>query len=231
MPRKRVAVLISGRGSNMVALIEAAKEFTFPAEIVLVVSNAPSAQGMQRAAASNIATAVVDHKKFGKDREAFERALQSELEKSSIELICLAGFMRLLTPWFVKQWEGRMLNIHPSLLPKYTGLHTHERALAAGDLTAGVTVHLVTAELDCGPILGQTEVENFHVSAGWGTYGFKAAPIVGQTLADPLRALVLGRFLELADQALDGVFLRAAARDDCRRQRRPDHQRRSLPGQ
>jgi len=155
MASKRVAVLISGRGSNMVALIEAAKDSAFPAEIVLVLSNDPSAQGLQRAAASSIATAVVDHKKFGKDREAFERALQRELENSSIEVVCLAGFMRLLTPWFVKQWEGRMLNIHPALLPAFKGLDTHARAIAAGVKEHGATVHFVVPEMDAGPIIAQ----------------------------------------------------------------------------
>lgn len=158
MPRKRVAVLISGRGSNMVALIEAAKDSSFPAEIVLVVSNDPAAQGLQRAAASNIATAVVDHKKFGKDREAFERALQHQLESFKIELVCLAGFMRLLTPWFVKQWEGRMLNIHPALLPAFKGLDTHARAIEAGVKEHGATVHFVVPEMDAGPIVAQGAV-------------------------------------------------------------------------
>ena len=158
MSRKRVAVLISGRGSNMVALIEAAKDPAFPAEIALVLSNDPSAQGLQRAAASNIATAVVDHRKFGKDREAFERALQRELENFKIELICLAGFMRLLTPWFVKQWDGRMLNIHPALLPAFKGLDTHARAIEAGVKEHGATVHFVVPEMDAGPIIAQGAV-------------------------------------------------------------------------
>ena len=158
MARKRVAVLISGRGSNMVALIEAAKDATFPAEIVLVASNDPAALGLQRAAASNIATAVVDHRQFGRDREAFERALQRELENFKIELVCLAGFMRLLTPWFVKQWEGRMLNIHPALLPAFKGLDTHARAIEAGVKEHGATVHFVVPEMDAGPIIAQGAV-------------------------------------------------------------------------
>src|ERR1700748_2263657 len=132
MARNRVAILISGRGSNMVALIEAAKDSAYPAEIVLVVSNDPTAQGLQRAEAAGIRTTVVDHRKFGKDREAFERALQNELQTHRIELVCLAGFMRILTSWFVRQWEGRLLNIHPALLPTFKGLDTHARALAAG---------------------------------------------------------------------------------------------------
>ena len=155
MARKRVAILISGRGSNMVALIEAAKDLRYPAEIVLVVSNDPTAEGLKRAAASGIRTSVVDHKAFGKDREAFERALQRELENFKIELICLAGFMRLLTPWFVKQWEGRILNIHPALLPAFKGLDTHARAIEAGVKEHGATVHFVVPEMDAGPIIAQ----------------------------------------------------------------------------
>ena len=158
MVRKRVAILISGRGSNMVALIEAAKDQTYPAEIALVVSNEPAAEGLQRAAAEGIRTAVVDHRKFGKDREAFERALQDELQTHTIELVCLAGFMRLLTPWFVGQWDGRLLNIHPALLPAFKGLDTHARAIAAGVTQHGATVHFVVPEMDSGPIIAQAGV-------------------------------------------------------------------------
>jgi phosphoribosylglycinamide formyltransferase-1 len=158
MPRKRVAVLISGRGSNMVALIEAAKNPSFPAEIVVVVSNDPAAQGLERAAAANIPREVVDHRRFGRDREAFERALQDVLIKFETQIICLAGFMRLLTPWFVRQWEGRMLNIHPALLPAFKGLDTHARALADGVKQHGATVHFVVPEMDSGPIVAQAAV-------------------------------------------------------------------------
>jgi phosphoribosylglycinamide formyltransferase-1 len=158
MPRKRVAVLISGRGSNMAALTEAAKDPAYPAEIVVVISNDPSAQGLQRAAAANIPTSVVDHRQFGRDREAFERALQRELEAHNVELVCLAGFMRLLTPWFVRQWEGRVLNIHPALLPAFKGLDTHARALQAGVKEHGATVHFVVPEMDAGPIIAQGAV-------------------------------------------------------------------------
>jgi len=158
MVRKRVAVLISGRGSNMVALIEAAKDDAFPAEIVVVISNDPAAEGLKRAAAVGIRTAVVDHKPFGKDREAFERALQRELEANRIEIVCLAGFMRLLTPWFVRQWQGRLLNIHPALLPAFKGLDTHARALEAGAKEHGATVHFVVPEMDSGPIIAQAAV-------------------------------------------------------------------------
>ena len=158
MARKRVAVLISGRGSNMASLIEAAKAQNYPAEIALVVSNRPDAAGLAHARAAGIATEVVDHARFGKDREAFERALQAVLEQNRIELICLAGFMRLLTPWLVERWPGRMLNIHPALLPAFKGLHTHERAIAAGAKTHGATVHFVVPEMDSGPIITQAEV-------------------------------------------------------------------------
>jgi phosphoribosylglycinamide formyltransferase-1 len=158
MARKRVAVLISGRGSNMVSLIEAAKATDYPAEIALVVSNRPDAAGLAHARAAGIATEVVDHTPFGKNREAFERALQAALEQNRIELVCLAGFMRLLTPWFVERWPGRLLNIHPALLPEFKGLHTHERAIAAGAKTHGATVHFVVPEMDSGPIVAQAEV-------------------------------------------------------------------------
>jgi phosphoribosylglycinamide formyltransferase 1 len=158
MARKRVAVLISGRGSNMVSLIEAAKAQDYPAEITLVVSNRPDAAGLAHARTAGIATEVVDHTRFGKDREAFERALQAVLEQNRIELVCLAGFMRLLTPWFVERWPGRMLNIHPALLPEFKGLHTHERAIAAGVKAHGATVHFVVPEMDSGPIIAQAEV-------------------------------------------------------------------------
>jgi phosphoribosylglycinamide formyltransferase-1 len=158
MAKKRVAVLISGRGSNMASLIEAAKAPDYPAEIALVLSNRPEAPGLATARGAGIATAVVDHAKFGKDREAFERELQATLEAHRIELVCLAGFMRLLTPWFVGQWTGAMLNIHPALLPAFKGLHTHERALAAGVKTHGATVHFVVPEMDSGPVIAQGEV-------------------------------------------------------------------------
>jgi phosphoribosylglycinamide formyltransferase-1 len=158
LARKRVAVLISGRGSNMVALIEAAKDASYPAEIALVASNRPDAAGLATARAAGIATAVVDHMTYGKDREAFEHALQAVLEEHRIDLVCLAGFMRLLTPWFVAGWHGRMLNIHPALLPAFKGLHTHERALAAGVKTHGATVHFVAAEMDSGPVILQAAV-------------------------------------------------------------------------
>lgn len=158
MTRKRVAVLISGRGSNMAALIAAAKDPAYPAEIVLVVSNRPQATGLDHARAAGIATAVVDHTAFNGDREAFERALHAVLAEHRIDIVCLAGFMRLLTPWLTAQWEGRMLNIHPAILPAFKGLDTHARALAAGVTTHGATVHFVVPEMDSGPIIAQAEV-------------------------------------------------------------------------
>jgi len=158
MSRTRVAVLISGRGSNMTALIEAAKANDYPAEIALVVANVPDAGGLSTAQKNGIATAVVDHKAFGKDRAAFERALQAELDKHRIGLVCLAGFMRLLTPWFVGRWSNRMLNIHPALLPSFKGLDTHRRALAAGVKLHGATVHFVVPDMDSGPIVAQGAV-------------------------------------------------------------------------
>jgi phosphoribosylglycinamide formyltransferase-1 len=158
MPKKRVAVLISGRGSNMASLIAAARDDSYPAEIALVLSNRPDAPGLANAKSQGITTAVVDHAHYGKDREAFERALQDVLTAHRIDLVCLAGFMRLLTPWFVGQWQGRMLNIHPALLPAFKGLHTHERALEAGVKTHGASVHFVSPEMDSGPIIVQAEV-------------------------------------------------------------------------
>jgi phosphoribosylglycinamide formyltransferase 1 len=158
MSRKRVAVLISGRGSNMAALIEAAKDKTYPAEIVLVASNRSDAHGLANARAVGIATEIVDHAPFGKDRAGFERALQEQLDKYRIDLVCLAGFMRLLSADFVKQWPQRLLNIHPALLPAFKGLDTHKRALDAGANIHGATVHFVVAEMDSGPIIAQGAV-------------------------------------------------------------------------
>ena len=156
--KKRVAILISGRGSNMTALIEAARANDYPAEIALVISNRADAAGLDRAHSSGVPTMVVDHALFGDDREAFERALDQKLRKQRIDIVCLAGFMRLLTPWFVNRWSGRMLNIHPSLLPRFKGLHTHRRALEAGEKRHGATVHFVVLEMDAGPIVAQDSI-------------------------------------------------------------------------
>ena len=154
---KRVAILISGGGSNMLALVRSMTG-DHPARPVLVASNDPQAGGLAKAAALGIATAAVDHRPFGRDRAGFEAELARVIDAAQPDILCLAGFMRVLTADFVSRYAGRMLNIHPSLLPKYPGLHTHQRALDSGDSVAGATVHLVTPELDAGPILGQAHV-------------------------------------------------------------------------
>ncbi|MEN8658687.1 phosphoribosylglycinamide formyltransferase [Marivita sp.] len=170
---KRVAILISGGGSNMVSLVE---DMTgdHSAQPVLVLSNRADAGGLEKAKAQGIPTAVVDHRPFGADRPAFEDALNHVLDQARPDIICLAGFMRVLTEGFVTRWQGKMLNIHPSLLPKYKGLHTHQRAIDAGDTEAGCSVHEVTAELDGGQVLGQVRV-----------------PIAPEDTADSLAAKVL----------------------------------------
>jgi formyltetrahydrofolate-dependent phosphoribosylglycinamide formyltransferase len=155
MSRKRVAVLISGRGTNLQALLEARQDAY---EIVLVVSNVPGAPGLERARAAGIEAIALDHKPYGKNREAFERDLDALLAQRNIDIVTLAGFMRVLTPFFVRAWKGRLINIHPSLLPKYPGVNTHARALEAGDAEHGCTVHLVVEEVDSGEILGQSRM-------------------------------------------------------------------------
>jgi phosphoribosylglycinamide formyltransferase 1 len=170
---KRVAILISGGGSNMVRLVESMAG-DHPARAVLVASNDPGATGLAKAQAMGVATVAIDHRPFAKDREAFDAALLQPLLAAKPDIICLAGFMRILTPGFIRRFQGRMLNIHPSLLPKYPGLHTHQRALDAADTEAGCTVHEVTAELDAGPVLGQARV-----------------PVQGGDTADSLAARVL----------------------------------------
>jgi phosphoribosylglycinamide formyltransferase-1 len=183
--KKRVAVLISGRGSNMTALIEAAKAKDYPAEIVLVVSNRPDALGLARAQQAGIATALIDHTRFGKDRGAFERALDAELHAKQIEIVCLAGFMRLLTPWFVERWSGRVINIHPALLPQFKGLDTHRRALEAGVEEHGATVHFVSTGMDEGPVILQ-----------------KSVPVLGSDTEASLAARVLEVEHQIYPQAL-----------------------------
>lgn len=184
MSRLRTAILISGRGSNMGSLVAAARAPDFPAEIVLVLSNRPDAPGLAKAQAAGIAVAAVDHRIYG-GREAFERSMQIVLETWRIDFICLAGFMRLLTPWFIGQWQGRMLNIHPALLPAYRGLHTHERALADGVKIHGCTVHFVVPEMDEGPIVAQA-----------------AVPVLDDDTPETLGARVLTREHELYPHAL-----------------------------
>lgn len=155
--KKRVAILISGRGSNMRALVGAAKERDYPAEIVLVLSNVADAGGLDFALRHGIKTEVIEHKKFP-SREIFDNAMDVALKAANAEIVALAGFMRLLSPRFVEKWRGRMINIHPSLLPAYKGLHTHRRAIEAGEKFAGCTVHFVTPELDDGPSILQAKV-------------------------------------------------------------------------
>jgi len=191
MARKRVAILISGRGSNMIALIEAAADPAFPAEIVLVVSNRPDAPGLGRATEHGIATAVIDHKRF-ESREAFERTLDGALQAAQIELVCLAGFMRVLTPWFLSRWPRRVINIHPALLPAFPGLDTHARALAAGAKEHGATVHFVVPEVDEGPIIAQGSVP---VEAGdtEATLAARVLTIEHRIYPQALRAVAEGR--------------------------------------
>jgi phosphoribosylglycinamide formyltransferase 1 len=153
-----VAILISGRGSNMQSLVRASRESDYPAQVVCVISNDPAAQGLVWAQKEGIATAVVNHKDFGGDREAFEQALDAEIKKHGAQLVCLAGFMRILTSWFVDAWRDRLVNIHPSLLPAFTGLHVHQKAIDYGARFSGCTVHFVRAEMDCGPIIVQAAV-------------------------------------------------------------------------
>jgi phosphoribosylglycinamide formyltransferase-1 len=157
MTRRRVGILISGRGSNMRALIEAAQAPDYPAEIVLVISNEPDAAGLEFARAHGIATAVVNHREFS-SRDAFAAALEGALGAAKVEIVCLAGFMRMLADSFVERWRGRMINVHPSLLPAFKGLDTHARALAAGAKAHGCTVHFVVPERDAGPSILQAEV-------------------------------------------------------------------------
>jgi phosphoribosylglycinamide formyltransferase-1 len=185
MALKRVAILISGRGSNMAALIEGAKTPDYPAEIALVVSNRPDAGGLAIATRAGVTTAVLDHKPFGKDRVAFEAALQGILDEHRIELICLGGFMRLFTAPFVTRWHGRMINIHPSLLPSFPGLDPHGQAIRAGVTISGATVHFVIPETDAGPIILQA-----------------AVPVAGDDSAETLAARVLQAEHRIYPQAL-----------------------------
>ena len=158
MARARIGVLISGRGSNMEALIDASRAPDCPYDVVLVLSDNPDAPGLDRARELGVEAKAIDRRPYGKDREAHERIIDDALRNAGVQYVALAGYMRVLTPFLVGAWEGRMVNIHPSLLPKYPGLDTHRRALEAGDAEAGCTVHLVTNDLDGGPVLGQAAV-------------------------------------------------------------------------
>jgi phosphoribosylglycinamide formyltransferase-1 len=188
MPRKRVAILISGRGANMTALIEAAKKRGYPAEITVVISNRPDVPGLRLAAREGIVTKVIDHTEFGKDRQRFEQAVQAVLQAHSVDIVCLAGFLRVFTPWFVSQWSGRMINIHPALLPSFKGLNTHARALEAGVKIHGATVHFVVPDVDSGPIVAQA-----------------AVPVLDNDTCDALAARVLTAELRLYPLALELV--------------------------
>ncbi|MBO6781976.1 MAG: phosphoribosylglycinamide formyltransferase [Alphaproteobacteria bacterium] len=157
MARLRLGVLISGRGSNLQALIAACADAGYPAEIALVVANRPDAKGLDRARDAGIATAVIEHGDF-EDRESFDRAIDAELKQAGVEFVCLAGFMRLLSTWFVESWRDKVVNIHPSLLPSFKGIDAHAQAIAAGVKLSGCTVHIVRPEMDAGPILVQAAV-------------------------------------------------------------------------
>ena len=158
MPKTKVGILISGGGSNAMAIIEAARAPDYPAEIALVFSNRPEAAGLAKAKAAGIATAAIDHKPFGKDREAHERMVDAALREAGVEFVVLGGYMRILTPWFVHQWSGRMINIHPSLLPLFPGLHPHQQALDAGVSEHGCSVHWVIDGVDQGAVIDQARV-------------------------------------------------------------------------
>lgn len=158
MTRTRLAILISGRGSNMQALLDAADNPAYPGEPMLILSNRPNAAGLEAARVRGLKTVCVDHTAFGGDRQAFEEAVDAILRAERIEFIALAGFMRVLTPWFVRRWSGRLVNIHPSLLPRYRGLDTHRRAIEAGDREAGCSVHYVTEGVDEGEVIAQARV-------------------------------------------------------------------------
>ncbi|MEP3427475.1 MAG: phosphoribosylglycinamide formyltransferase [Roseibium sp.] len=188
MTRKKTAILISGRGSNMNALISAAMDPAYPAEIALVLSNKPDAKGLEKAAELGIPTAVVDHKVFPNDKQGFEQAVDYHLKDHTIELVALAGFMRILSSFLVNAWAGRMINIHPSLLPSFKGLGTHERALVEGVKLHGATVHFVSAEMDDGPIIIQG-----------------AVPVLDQDTPDDLGARVLEVEHKIYPKALELV--------------------------
>jgi phosphoribosylglycinamide formyltransferase-1 len=173
MAKLKHAILISGRGSNMAALIQASRSADYPAEVALVVSNVASAGGLKIAQDAGIATAVIPHKDFA-DRETFDRAVSAELEKRGVELVTLAGFMRIFSPWFPARWTHRLINIHPSLLPSFKGLHVQQQAIDAGTRISGCTVHFVTGELDAGPIIAQA-----------------AVPVLADDTADTLAARIL----------------------------------------
>ncbi|MFT8721339.1 MAG: phosphoribosylglycinamide formyltransferase [Acetobacter malorum] len=193
-PKTPVAILLSGRGSNATALIEACKQPDFPARICLVLSNKPDAPGLDMARAAGLETVAIDHRLYKKDRDAHERAVDTALRDAGAQVVCLAGYMRLLTPFLTTRWAGKMLNIHPSLLPVFPGLHTHERALDAGVRIHGCTVHLVTEGMDEGPILGQA-----------------AVPVLPGDTADALAARVLRQEHQLYPDVLRRYLTKSQA--------------------
>src|SRR3979490_3344893 len=201
--KRRVAILISGRGSNMAALIEAARTADFPAEIVVVISNRSDAGGLEKARASGVATLTIESKPFGKDRAAFEAVLQSALDEHRVDLICLGGFMRLFTAEFVQRWYGRMLNIHPSLLPSFPGLDPQGQALRAGVKISGATVHFVIPETDAGPILMQGAVA-VHDEDTADTLASRILEIEHRIYPDALRLVASGQI------RLDGDICKTA---------------------
>jgi phosphoribosylglycinamide formyltransferase-1 len=188
-PRAKVGILISGTGSNMEALIRAARADDCPYEVAVVISNRPDAAGLARAQALGVATLTVDHTLFGKNREAHEHTLDAALRRFGCDYLALAGYMRIMTPFLVGAWEGRMLNIHPSLLPRHPGLDTHRRAIEAGDTEAGCSVHLVTAGVDEGPVLAQARV-----------------PVLADDTAETLAARVLAEEHRLYPTALAALI-------------------------
>jgi phosphoribosylglycinamide formyltransferase-1 len=203
---RRVAILISGRGSNMSALIEAAQADGFPAEIVAVISNKADAGGLERAHALGVPTVVIESKPYGQDRAGFEAALQAELDARGVELICLGGFMRLFTADFVQRWYGRMLNIHPSLLPSFPGLDPHGQALRAGVKLSGATVHFVIPETDAGPIVMQGAVA-VHDDDSAETLADRVLAVEHRIYPEALRLLANGA------ARLDGALCRTATGD------------------
>lgn len=184
----KVGILISGRGSNMQALVKACQQSGFPAQIACVLSNTPTAAGLEWAAGQGVATEIVDHKLYGKDRQAFEKAMNERLLAHGVQMVCLAGFMRLLTPWFVEEWRDRLVNIHPSLLPAFPGLHVQQQAIDYGARFSGCTVHFVRAEMDHGPIIIQA-----------------AVPVMQDDTEDTLSARILESEHKIYPQALRWV--------------------------
>ena len=216
--KRRVAILISGRGSNMAALIEAAKSADFPAEIVAVISNRADAPGLATAGANGIATSVIESKPFGKDRAAFEAVLQRTLDDNNVELICLGGFMRLFTAEFVARWYGKMLNIHPSLLPSFPGLDPHGQALKTGVKISGATVHFVIPETDAGPIVMQGAVAVADDDTAE-TLAARILAIEHRIYPEALRLLASGRVLLEGDicrisaqASIDGTLISPAVK-------------------